>query len=401
MLSGKEAITIDNISDIEAYRKLRKKKKRKKRLITFLIVALLIAVIAILGTYFSRRGNIGDLEDTNSTAEKDTSIAANGFPISLGGNNPLDITGCGKNILLLTKNNLISVSESGKQIYSVHHGYSNPVMTASSKRVLTYDLGGYQFRLDTAKSAIGTKKLTEPIALGAVSNDGHVAIVTQTERYSVSLKIYDSALQEMFSWNVTDKIITAIDFNNRSNACVVSALSVQDGSADSKIYELSFQAKKEVFETTLEDCMAISVDYKANGTIGIVTDTAVYLLDSSGKMKSESIYSGKLLLHSNTSSDSVVVLLEDTQNTRNTRVLRIDENGNTAASTEISESAVDAKAADDYLLVLGEDRVTVFDNNLQQIKTVQTGTNPLRTVLLNQKGYILSASQLTQFLISK
>lgn len=401
MLSGKEAITIDNISDIEAYRKLRKKKKRKKRLITFLIVAVLIAVIAILGTYFSRSGNTGDLENTNSTDNANTGIAANGFPISLGGNNPLDITGCGKNILLLTKNSLISVSEQGKQIYSAHHGYSNPVMTASSRRVLTYDLGGYQFRLDTAKSAVGSKKLTEPITLGAVSNDGHVAIVTQTERYSVSLKIYDSALQEIFSWNVTDKVITAIDFNSRNNACVVSALSVQDGSANSKIYELSFQSKKEVFETTLEDCMAISVDYKANGTIGIVTDTAVYLLDSSGKMKSESIYSGKLLLYSNASSDSVTVLLEDTENTRNTRVLLIDDNGNTAASTEIAEQAVDVKAADDCLLILSEDTVTVFDKKLQQIKTVETGTNPLRTLLLHQKGYILSASQLTQFLVSK
>ena len=366
-----------------------------------MIIAFLIAAIAILGTYFSRSGNTGDLENTDSANGADTGITANGFPVSLGGNNPLDITGCGKNILLLTKNNLISFSESGKQVYSAHHGYSNPVMTASSKRVLTYDLGGYQFRLDTAKNAVGSKKLTEAIAYGAVSNDGHVAIVTQTERYSVSLKIYDSGLQEVFSWNVTDKIITSIDFNKHNNACVVAALSVEDGSANSKIYELSLQSKKEIFETTLEDCVAISVDYKANGTIGIVTDTAAYLLDSSGKIKSESSYSGKLLLHSNTASDSVTVLLEDTENTRNTRILLIDDNGNTAASTEISEPAVDAKAGNDCLLVLGENSITVFDKNLQQVKTVQTETNPLRTLLFNQKGYVLTAAKLTQFLVSK
>ena len=87
-----------------------------------MIIAFLIAAIAILGTYFSRSGNTGDLENTDSANGADTGITANGFPVSLGGNNPLDITGCGKNILLLTKNNLISFSESGKQGYSAHHG---------------------------------------------------------------------------------------------------------------------------------------------------------------------------------------------------------------------------------------------------------------------------------------
>ena len=107
------------------------------------------------------------------------------------------------------------------------------------------------------------------------------------------------------------------------------------------------------------------------------------------------------MLHSNTASDSVTVLLEDTENTRNTRILLIDDNGNTAASTEISEPAVDAKAGNDCLLVLGENSITVFDKNLQQVKTVQTETNPLRTLLFNQKGYVLTAAKLTQFLVSK
>ncbi len=341
------------------------------------------------------------MESVTGSEHSDTDITANGFPVSLGGNNPLDIADCGKNILLLTKNSLISFSEKGKQIYSAHHGYSNPVMTTSSKRVLTYDLGGHQFRLDTVKSAVGTKKLNEPIALGAVSNNGQVAIVTQTERYSVSLKIYDSALQEIFSWNVTDKMITSIDFNKNNHTCVVAALSVEDGVVSSKIYELSLQSKKEVFEATLEDCVAVSAAYKANGTIGIVTDTAAYLLDSSGKIKSESIYPGKLLLYGNRADDSLTVLLEDTENTRNTRILRIDDHGNTAASAEISETVTDVAEDDDCLLVLSDGNVTVFDKNLQQQKVIQTDTNPLRVLLLHQKGYTLTASKLSQFLTSK
>ena len=39
--------------------------------------------------------------------------------------------------------------------------------------------------------------------------------------------------------------------------------------------------------------------------------------------------------------------------------------------------------------------------NLQQVKIVQTETNPLRTLLFNQKGYVLTAAKLTQFLVSK
>ena len=53
------------------------------------------------------------------------------------------------------------------------------------------------------------------------------------------------------------------------------------------------------------------------------------------------------------------------------------------------------------LLLSGCQNMGNESENLQQVKTVQTETNPLRTLLFNQKGYVLTAAKLTQFLVSK
>ena len=53
------------------------------------------------------------------------------------------------------------------------------------------------------------------------------------------------------------------------------------------------------------------------------------------------------------------------------------------------------------LLLSGCQNMGNESENLQQVKIVQTETNPLRTLLFNQKGYVLTAAKLTQFLVSK
>ena len=390
----------ENISNIEEYRKKRKKKKRRKRLIAFLVIFLLLAAAAVTGWFFTRSNWNGGGSDTEDTASVDTGIRANGYPIAVGGSSPLDIRLCGKSIFLLTKNSIVAFNDKGKEIYNAHHGYSNPVIAVSSKRVLTYDRGGYQFRVDSNKSRMGSKELSEKIVCGAVSSAGYAAVVTQTERYTIRLTVYDAAMQELLNWSVSDQVITGVSFNEESSACVVSAYSVENGRTGSVVYELGLKDEEpERFRTRLEDCMVLSAAYKAGGNIGIVTDKKTFVLDSRGEIREEWEYTGELTSFDNRSESGILVFLADAGDIDNTLIWLIDADGSRSAG-DISSRVVDSCAGDQRVLVLTEKELLVFDRKLEQKKAEALEGVPIRADCSKSEAYVLTAGELVQISVS-
>ena len=391
-----------NISNIEEYRKERKRKKRKKRLITALIFLILIAII-ILIAFFSLKGDASqDTDDANlPTTSVDTGITANGFPIGVGGSGPLDLKRCSGNLFLLTKNNLIVFDQKGEQIHSGYHGYSNPVLEVSSKRALTYDQGGFHFRIDSNRSQMGNKKLVEKIIYGVISDDGYVAVVTQTQRHTIRLTVYDPNLNELLNWSVSDQVITGIDFNNSSTACMVVSYSISDGASYSRATELRFQKDApEHFATTLSDCMALSVNYLANNNISIITDQKAFVLDKNGQIKAEWEYLGDLTAYDNECETGATLFLEDGGEIGNTLVWKIDTDGVKAATAQISDKITDAFADDARLLVLTDKRLIAYNNQLEEVSRSDLTDLPTQVVKIGNKGYVLTVNKLEQIDLS-
>lgn len=388
---------MDQSNNIEAYRKMRKRKKRNKRLIAVAVIFVLLAAVFFIGTMVAKDDTKEEEPQQNETASVDTGIKANGFPVSLGGSETSAIVPCGKNLFLLTKNSLIAFNNAGKSVYTAHHGYSNPVMKASDKRVLTYDQGGYQFRVDSNRSLMGQKKLTEKITCAAVGNNGYVAVATQTERYSINLTIYDADLREVMSWSASDKIITSLDFSQNSSSCLVGAYSVENGAAGSKIIELAYKKEKpQQFESALLNGMVLSAVYQSGGRISVVTDQKFYSLDGNGTIKEEYEQTGGLKYFSVSKQDTAI-FFEDISDARNTTIALYDEEGVLLASSSLEEQIADAYSDGERLYVLTDTALMVYDRTLKLMKTEQTTSNASRVIALDGKTYVLSASELQQF----
>lgn len=381
---------------------MRKKKKQIKRLVTTMVCLVLLSMIVLVGVFVFSDGDGTAFDDSQSNASMtDNGIHANGYPISLGGTNPLDITVCGRSVFLLTKNSLTAFSSAGKQLYTVNHGYSNPVLTASEKRVLTYDQGGYQFRVDTNKSAMGSKKLSEKITCAAVANNGYVAVATQTERYAINLTVYDTSMKEVMSWSASDKIITAIDFNNRGSECVIAAYSVENGSASTKVITLEIKKSKPVrFEKSFSGMIPISVDYKDGGRIGVVTDQKALILDDKGETKSEYVYNGTLVGFTNHSGRNLAVFVNAVGDAEKIGMTAIESDGTVNTSSNIGNSVTDARSDGEYYFVLADNQLKIYDSDLKQIKSVQTSLSAMRVACFGGAGYLLEAGALEKVPVS-
>lgn len=361
-----------------------------------------MGVTALIGVFVLSDRDSTAFDDSQSNGNTaDNGIQANGYPILLGGTNPLDITECGKSVFLLTKNSLTAFNNAGKQLYTVNHGYSNPVLAASEKRVLTYDQGGYQFRVDTNKSAMGSKKLSEKITCAAVGNNGYVAVATQTERYAINLTVYDTDMKEILSWSASDKIITAIGFNDKSSECVIAAYSVENGSASTKIITLELKKAKPVrFEKSLPGGLPLSVDYKDDGRIGVVTDKKSYMLDDKGEVKSEYEYNGKLVSYTNHSGRNLAVFVNAVGDAEQIDMIAIETDGTVKNTSDIGNSVTDARSDGSYYFVLADNQLKIYDSGLKQIKSVETSLNAMRLACFGGDGYLLEAGALQKIPVS-
>ena len=394
----------DNVSSIEEYRKQRKRKKRTKHVVIGLVIGLLVVTIVLLALFLLRDGAFGGETDPElivDTASIDNGISANGYPISVGGSNPLDIKKCGNSIFLLTKNSVIAFNQGGEQTHAGHHGYSKPMIAASSKRVLTYDQGGYQFRIDSNKNRIGAKKLTEKIVYGTVSDGGYVAIVTQTERYTIKLTVYDPSLDEVLTWNVSDQVITGIDFNKSSTACAVTTYSAEKGASHSKVYELGFKkSEAERFQTVLPDCMALSVQYLSNGNISVVGDQKTFVLSENGEIKAEWEYLGTLSAFENESENGTILFLQDTGDIDNTIIWEIDPDGIKSITGNTRNKVIDAYFDGNRLMILTDNQLLTLDRELTQSHTAPLSGVPMQVTGIGNAGYVLTAGKLEQIITS-
>ena len=107
---------------------------RKLRILAamvFVIVLICIALDFILP--------VGLIEGiTNFSA----GLGGGAYPISVYGSDVLDIKASSIDYFMLTDTKLSALNDSGKEIISITHGFSNPFMVTSESRALIFDQGG-------------------------------------------------------------------------------------------------------------------------------------------------------------------------------------------------------------------------------------------------------------------
>ncbi len=374
----------DSINDIESYRKKRRRKRWIKRIILFLILALVIGGALLAFSYFQdfdfSFGQDGDGENT-------------GFPIALAGDQTVSLGRMGNDLVLLSDTRIQVFTESGKQVMSSNHGYSNPVFKSTDRRLLVYDRGGGGFKLENSRGTVQEKTLTDNIVLGEISDEGNVAIVTQSDRYSSVLHVYDSALEELFVWYSEDQIV-ALDFKDGGRGCVAATISTQGGEMISSLTGLDFSSEEEEYSTDVKGVMALSVDIKASGQTQMIGDTMACSFGADGSLKNSYPYNKKLLQYANHFDKGAVLLLTDADtNVENTAVV-LGSDGLESAAKQVESRILDMDCSGDRILLIAEETAYSYNLSLEDEKQKACGVDAQRGVLINSNAYIMGAREI-------
>lgn len=278
-------------ADLVEYRK----KRKQKRMLTRLIIVLLIfTVILIIAANFT--SIIEPFRGFASRIDTKTSDEV-GFPIKLPGSASYSFDSFGDSFLLLTDTYLYTFGINGGQNYALRHGYSNPTQCSNSKRILLYDKDYNAFSLYSKTSLIYSGSVEEKIVFASLGNNDTAAIVTNSDRYSNIIYIYNGSGEWRYTRKFIDENVMNVSFSSEERYIYVSTIGVEKGEIYSAMYKYDITNESDAIWSYRLNNSSIPMDmYVKGGRVHTIYDNyAVSLSETDGAVIGERAIPGTVL----------------------------------------------------------------------------------------------------------
>lgn len=364
--------------DIDQYRRKRKRKHFWKKILSWLLAFLIVMGLLALGYYY--------LVGRSVLSEKDDE-----FPINLKGETVYDVNEINGNLLITAQANNIFLRTSPVKKSTIQHGYSNPVVEVRGKRVLTYDLGGYNLSVGLISAEPETLKTTTQILFCQMNDQGNVAVVTVGEHAACTLTIYDKNLKQVLKYSVDDYIM-ALDFT--SKGCVFAAQDVENGNYVTTVYGLNYEKEKAEFKTSVSGMMAYSLHVMNNKNLLLVGNSQIITLSSSGKQLETQTYSGEIAKIC-PQEKQVVLAVRNALNPNNTDLLVVSEDGKIEKQITVESSVEDLYCDKEGIIYLDANEISTYSYELEKTASVENENNYRFVVRANQNVYAMGSSDIT------
>lgn len=315
-------------ADLMEYRK----KQKQRRLITkLIIVALIFTVILVIAANFS--SIIEPLRGLASRIETKTSDEV-GFPIKLPGSASYSFDSFGDSFLLLTDTYLYTFGMNGGQNYALRHGYSNPTQCSNSKRILLYDKDYNAFSLYSKTSLIYSGSVEEKIVFASLGSNEVVAIVTNSDRYSNIIYIYNGKGEWRYTRKFIDENVMNVQFSSDERYIYVSTIGVEKGDIYSAIYKYDTTNESDaIWSYKLNNSsIPLNVYIKGGNVHAIYDNYVVSLNETDGSVIGERAIMGTVRCCDFSDSFDAVVY---TDSSTNRNVLEIIDNEITLISSKV------------------------------------------------------------------
>lgn len=336
-------------SDLTAYRKKRERKRFYKKLAVMSAVLIVVLIIAV---NFS--SIIEPLRGIASRIETKTSEDI-GFPIKLPGSASYSFDSFGDNFFLLTDTYLYAFGINGGQHYALRHGYSNPNSCSNSKRILLYDKDYGNFSLFSRSSAIYNAKVEEKIVFASLSSNETAAIVTNSDRYSNIIYIYDGNGEWKYTRKFLDENVMNVVFSGDERYIYVSTIGVENGDIYSAVYKYDITTESEALWSykLLRSSIPVKMDVR-NGRVRIIYDNyALSLSENSGELYGEREFQGTVMCCDFSSSQIDVVYLDTAANKKILAIYDNEMNNISAKAVSPNINRVIAEGENVYIVESG------------------------------------------------
>lgn len=309
----------------------------------------------------------------------------------------------GDSLVVLSDASLTLFNSAGEEVWSMPVTMTAPALTAGGNRAAAYDVGGTAlYVLDQTGLRLElTAEEDEPYIAATLNRNGELAVTAQKRGYKGSVKVYGRDLDPdpIFEFKSSQRFV--LDGYILGDDLAAVTLGQENGVFVSSIvlYEIGVSGEEPAADYSISGGL-VAVIAEQEGRLAAVSDTSVTYASSSGEIIGSYSYSGSYLREYDLNGSGFAALLLNRYRSGSVgRLVTVDKNGEELGSLDIREEVLDISASGRYLAVLYNDRLAVYNQDLQTYASLQ-GTGDAREVLMRPDGsaLLLSAGSASLFL---
>ena len=352
----------------ELMRRNKKIAKRRQQRLTVIVVALTAFMFYITGLYGTSLAYLGDFVSSGMVYLQ----FGDGFPVQIENQTYKQSEQMGSALCLLDSEKLSFYTPTGDLAHSYYHSMQNPVISASSKRVAIYNANDTSLKIANASNILFSQEMQNDIIHASLSANNWVAVTTKSQSYNGEVKVFDSQMQEQFTWKSAKSFPLQSFLSPKSQTLLVSTISAKDGKAISCVYiiDATNGAERYIIEDS-ENVMLAAEFVKEESVIIFFTDKAVCidLSQEEVNVTAEYSYKNKDLLSYDVKNSQVVMAIGDYDGAETADLvitnLQLDETYRTQCSQDVNRVVI----ASQRIYALGGE--TVFQYTTEGVFVTQ------------------------------
>ncbi len=333
----------------------RLRRKRRKQLIGGLVV--IAAILMAFGIYSRRDRIFSGLEKIGNQYSNLNAETDGEFLLTVSGGVEYYAELINHNLFVLCDKYLYIYDMDGKLLDSRQHAYSNAIMRTNQNKALVYSFGGTHFRVDSQKKMLYENTTEQPILFAVLSDNGYVAVVTESETFACHLSVFDAGGKSVYHRDCVERLT---DVSLTDNGCLFSTIGAEKGELVTVIQSVRFDDSDVQWVTDPLPTLCMHIYAMKNGGVFVIGDTQAAYYNNTGALVNTYEYNG-ILLDYDFSEEHGAVLLKNEERRQSVLMLFADENTPPASVTfDNICKAVSIQDGTAYLLDAGKIRSYSF-----------------------------------------
>ena len=309
----------------EDKREIRRRRQRRRMILRLAVVAAVCALAVVVWLNW----NVLAPNKVLAWLQDLVGGGTGSYPVDLSGTGAHRIVRSDRYTVVLTDSHIVYLNSSGAEVARYGCGYSDPLLRAEGKYVLTAEQSGCRLLLTTRNKTVLAWEAERDIRAVSLNEKGQAAVLTNgPQGYAFQIKVYDDEGEVLYT---RDSNRTVIDVALSPDGATLSVTGVEatDGTLNTRVevYALGSSDPDPRCAYTAEDTLLSRTAYLSEGTLAAVSEQGVVLIHTENGKTQSYLPEGMRVLGYAVSGDSVALAVRAYGDTAGGEVQVISSSG--------------------------------------------------------------------------
>ena len=351
-------------------------KFRLAKIITvFVLCVFVLSSLFIYGEDFTYQNARYVLRDLGQILSEDSTAPSE--RLSFDADGEMDFGIYRGNIIIAGESGVRILSVTGKEKLSDSTSFTCPTVLTSDKYCIVYSLGAYNLSVYNTVARVYDMKFDYPIYDVALSDTGHIAVMTQSREYRCVVYLYDSDFKLTATYNKT-KYPSSVDLSEGGENIYISVFGTNNGDYITQLSSYTAKSAEPVYSLDVTGSLPFEVKAMDAGIAALVMQDRLLFADSVGNIIEDKKISSKISM-CYLDREVIAVMTSD----KNSQVICCDSQGKEISSSHHSD-VTGIYQFDSKLFLQKKNSLTYTDSGTDTVLELQSGA----VKLLYNDGYV-------------